>query len=298
MINTDFWNENGFIRLKNGLYVKKLYEIIIFAEINEDSIVFRCDCGSSTVDFEDEVTRFIINEAAQADGVDGFLSERRMEIVCRPQGNGNETELAEKAIKIISDAREKYGLIPACTKCKRLAPVDVYIQGSKGGTICGICKDEKVLYDKHEKIKEKYQAKGEKNKNPDLEWKPIKYCFMIGIGFGILSAVIYSIMLIISTVIPQVGLFPWIPSAIAGYNVMRRIIKVDYNSLFARFMSATAGTFISTLAFCIIGFIVVYSIIMGTGQILISFATIMAVIMWLTGYFFAAAVAYFSDQSI
>ena len=74
MINTDFWNENGFIRLKNGLYVKKLYEIIIFAEINEDSIVFRCDCGSSTVDFEDEVTSILIMEAAQTDGVEGLIS--------------------------------------------------------------------------------------------------------------------------------------------------------------------------------------------------------------------------------
>lgn len=301
MTDIEFLKDQGFQILPGDRYVTEVSNLSVFLEDIEGRMNFRCCCGSPKVDFEKEISEYVTVAADADPRLEGSFKDRWLviEIVC--EDPDEEKECVKKALEIVGTVREKFDMIPACAACKRLSPVEIFVGQEGVVMLCGICKDQGKLLEKHEKMIREYHEKAVKSVKAGIEWGPMKVLIKVGFKLGLICGILMVLMYLAGLAIPILGLLPWVPGAIGGYNAMRSAVKVDYMPLLVRF-TAVSISFLLTIilvAFAAlnIGLMVLYGQFFYphnlNTQVLILGGTV-----GVAGYLIAAAIGFFLNPDL
>lgn len=300
MINDEIMTGNGFKRMRGRNFAKKTGDIIILAQDMGEKAVFTVWGESPTVDFGDEIARYIKGISGNMDYISSDYEKSRLSVHCDLSDGKNTAEKIKSAVDIIEKVKEKYDLVSVCSECGRRGPVEILCNESGAKTICGVCSSEHELQEKHDRIKQGYQQRQNSSRVLGIfDKNTLVICLFAGLLPGILGGLVCFTIMVLGFYVPQFYLFIWIPTSLCGFYTMKKVNKADHMPLIIRFLISTLVFLFILAAICLIGIFII-SKITSTAPLYLNmglFETFM-VIAAIAGYIIGAVSSFATEADL
>ena len=112
MENDKIMIENGFEKLQENSYIRKIEEIVIFAQTKEDEIAFTLWCESVTYREDKEIVKYIISESKDVDYISAKCAKTGITVYCDISDEKDISQKIKKSYGIIKKVIEKFELVP------------------------------------------------------------------------------------------------------------------------------------------------------------------------------------------
>ena len=304
MENDKIMIENGFEKLQENSYIRKIEEIVIFAQTKEDEIAFTLWCESVTYREDKEIVKYIISESKDVDYISAKCAKTGITVYCDISDEKDISQKIKKSYGIIKKVIEKFELVPVCSECGRRGEAEILCTEDGARMICGICLSEQALKKKHEEIKQSFM---EKSKSRYIfgviEKGTLVGCFFAGVKPALVSGAMGFVIFIAGWLIPYCYFMMCIPTYIGAYRIIRKVSNASHMPVFIRFILASFLYLIITGLLIFAG-ILAMSLLFSTGmsEMLINLMDPMIMIVTIAvtfaGYVSGAVLSFATDDNI
>lgn len=258
MIGDEVLTVTGFRMIGENCYTKKSEDIDIIIEENDTDLKIIVPCASARIDDEHQLNDFLKKESSGTACRQTLFAARKITLIYSKGDNDkNIIESINAAQELINKADTEFDLLPVCSRCERVIPVQVIVENGKATTICDVCKGETELQKKHERIVGEYKAKSDsQTKFGFVQPKPLLGLLKAGAITGLIGSAVGLVLMLLTLWIPSTVFLPYIPGAIAGFLLMRKIIKIDYMSGLAKVMIGSLSSIAVMMIFSLLNLFV------------------------------------------